>query len=179
MQENKIIDSIRHWLESFVIELNLCPFAKRELVKGRVRFRHSLAKTEEQLLADVQQELLLLNEDADIETTLIVHPDVLQNFDDYNQFLDLADALIEQLNLWGIYQIASFHPQYQFADTAEDDAENYSNRSPYPLLHLLREASMEREIATYQDVAQIPKRNIELMRKMGKLKLQSILQNCY
>ena len=176
MQEHEIVKDVRHWLEAFVIELNLCPFAKRELTNNRVKFVVSDASTEEHLLADLQQELLHLQEDSEIETTLLIHPQVLQAFDDYNQFLDIVDALLGEEGLLGVYQIASFHPQYRFAETEEDDAENYSNRSPYPILHLLRESSLEQEIARHQDTSLIPERNIQLLRDLGTAKLQALLQ---
>ena len=161
-----------------VVGLNLCPFAKRELVNNRIRFVVTQSIGEEQLLAALQTELSLLNNDESIETTLLIHPDVLQDFFDYNQFLDKADQLLLQMGLEGVYQIASFHPDYQFAGTAVEDAENYTNRSPYPLLHILREASLERTIAAYPDVEQIPVRNIETMNKLGRDKLQALLQGC-
>jgi uncharacterized protein len=174
VQQSEVIAAVRRWLESFIIELNLCPFAKRELVKDRVRFSVCLDESAEQLLISLLSEMRLLENDSEIATTLLIHPNVLQDFADYNQFLDLADALIEQEGYIGIFQIASFHPDYQFAETVEE-AENYSNRSPYPLLHILREASIEREIANYPDINSIPRRNIELLRELGVTKLQSIL----
>lgn len=176
MQQREIVKEVRRWLETFVIELNLCPFAKRELIEDSVKFVVSDASTEEQLLADLLQELSHLQEDSEIETTLLVHPHVLQAFDDYNQFLDLVDALLDEEGLLGVYQVASFHPQYRFADTEFGDAENYSNRSPYPILHLLRESSLEREIARHQDTSLIPERNIKLLRELGTAKLQALLQ---
>jgi len=175
MHQHEIVKEVRHWLEAFVIELKLCPFAKRELTNERVKFAVSDASTEEQLLADLQQELSHLQEDSEIETTLLIHPHVLQEFDDYNQFLDIVDALLDEEGLLGVYQVASFHPNYRFADTQEDDAENYSNRSPYPILHLLRESSLEREITKHQDTSAIPARNIQLLRDIGTAKLQMLL----
>lgn len=176
MLQHEIVKSVRYWLVAFVIKLNLCPFAKREFTNERVKFAVSDASTEEQLLADLQQELSHLQEDNEIETTLLIHPHVLQEFDDYNQFLDIVDALLDEEGLLGVYQIASFHPNYRFADTEFDDAENYSNRSPYPILHLLRESSLEREIARHQDTSLIPERNIQLLRELGAAKLQTLLQ---
>ena len=176
MHRHEIVKDVRHWLEAFVIELNLCPFAKRELINDRVKFTVSDASTEEHLLADLQQELSHLGEDSEIETTLLIHPHVLQAFDDYNQFLDIVDALLDEEGFLGVYQIASFHPDYRFAGTEEGDAENYSNRSPYPILHLLRESSLEREIARHQDTSLIPQRNIQLLREMGAAKLKAFLQ---
>ncbi len=174
MQESEIVATVRQWLESFVIGLNLCPFAKRELVKNRIRFKLTAASSPPQLLMALQSELELLNRDQSIETTLLIHPEVLQDFDDYNQFLTLADLLLVQLGLRGIYQLASFHPAYQFEGTAVDDVENYTNRSPYPMLHVIREQSLDRAIDDFPDVDQIPVRNIELMRRLGKEKLMAM-----
>jgi hypothetical protein len=166
-------------VEDLVVELNLCPFAGRELVRDRIRFVVTESVTEAQLLVALNAELQLLKDDATIETTLLIHPDVLQDFLDYNQFLDKADQLLVQTGLEGVYQVASFHPDYQFAGTADDDAENYTNRSPYPLLHILREESLTRSIHAYPDVDEIPARNIEKMDELGIEKLQALIQRCY
>lgn len=177
--QQPIIAATRQWLVSLVIDLNLCPFAKAELLNHRIRFTVTDASTEGELLSDLQAELALLTNDQSIETTLLIHPDVLVDFDDYNQFLDDVDDLLEQLDLEGIYQIASFHPNYQFGSTQPGDAENYTNKSPYPMLHLLREASLERAIASYPYPERIPERNIALMEAMGAEKLQVILEACF
>jgi len=171
-----ITASVRHWVESFVVGLNLCPFAGRELRQERIRFVVTSSTTEAELLASLQAELDRLNTDPEIETTLLIHPRVLQNFGDYNQFLETADDLLSAMEVDGIYQVASFHPHYQFAGTAVADVENYTNRSPYPLLHLLREESLERSIASYPDTEQIPLRNIELMKRLGIARLKQLLQ---
>ena len=172
MSDEKIILAVRNWVENLVVGLNLCPFAKRELVKNRVRFVTTAANNEEQLVLALQAELTLLNNDPSIETTVLIHPEVLQDFYDYNDFLDVADAVLVEMELDGVYQIASFHPDYQFGGTGADDAENYTNRSPYPVLHLLREDSLEQVIADYPDVDDIPERNIALMNELGTPKLQ-------
>ena len=161
VSDKQVVSAVRKWVETLVVGMNLCPFAKRELVKNRVRFVTTEATTEEQLLLDLQAELELLNADPAIETTLLIHPDVLQDFYDFNDFLGFADSLLLEMKLEGIYQIASFHPDYQFGGTEPADAENYTNRSPYPVLHLLREESLERAIADYPNVDDIPQRNIE------------------
>ena len=179
MKHEDIIKPVRNWVETVVIGLNLCPFAKRELVRNRVRFSVTEALTEEQLLEDLQAELELLNNDETIETTLLIHPDVLQDFYDYNQFLNYVDDLLGQLELDGIYQVASFHPKYQFGGTEPDDVENYTNKSPYPMLHLIRESSLEQAIATYPDSDKIPERNIELLETMGREKMSALLQACF
>lgn len=171
--------AVRQWVETLVVGLNLCPFAKLELVRDRVRFATTTAATQTQLLAALEAELALLDADPSIETTLLIHPDVLQDFHDYNQFLDDVDALLEALSLEGVYQVASFHPDYQFGGTDPEDAENYTNRSPYPLLHLLREASLEQAIKRYPGVEQIPAKNIALMNHLGVARLQTLLEACF
>lgn len=176
--DKDIVLAVRTWLETFVVDMNLCPFAKRELVKNRVRFVSSAATTAEQLLMDLQAELELLNGDCTVETTLLIHPQVLQDFYDFNDFLDLADRLLLDMQLEGTYQIASFHPNYQFGGTQPEDAENYTNRAPYPVLHLLREDSLEQVIAAYPNVDDIPQRNIELMNSLGQEKLRALLKSC-
>jgi len=177
--DDKIVRSVRQWVETVVVGLNLCPFAKRELVKNRVRFVVTKATSEGPLLVALEDELELLSNEASVETTLLIHPGVLQNFYAYNQFLNSADALLQQMKLESVYQIASFHPDYQFAGTEQDDVENYTNRSPYPMLHLIREESLERAIAGYPDVDKIPARNTELMNTLGEDKLQQLLQACF
>lgn len=176
--DKEIILAVRQWVETFVVGMNLCPFAKRELVKNRVRFVTTAATTAEQLLQVLQTELELLNADPSVETTLLIHPAVLQDFYDFNDFLGCADILLLDMELEGIYQVASFHPDYQFGGTRPGDAENYTNRAPYPVLHLLREESLERVIADYPDVDDIPERNIELMNSLGQDKLQALLKSC-
>lgn len=176
--DEEIIHAVRQWVETFVVGMNLCPFAKRELVKKRVRFVTTAATTAEQLLQVLQTELELLNADPSVETTLLIHPAVLQDFYDFNDFLGCADSLLVDMELEGIYQLASFHPDYQFGGTRPCDAENYTNRAPYPVLHLLREESLERVIADYPDVDDIPERNIALMNSLGQDKLEALLKLC-
>jgi hypothetical protein len=168
----------QNWVESIVVNLNLCPFARRELDSGRVRLKNFSGDDESGLLQALQDETELLDRDTSIETTLLIHPFVLQDFDKYNKFLNLVDDLIVDLRREGVYQVASFHPQYQFAGTDPDAPENYTNRSPFPMLHLLREASVEKAIESYPDVEKIPERNIECMNDMGKEKLDDLLRSC-
>lgn len=155
--------------------MNLCPFAKRELVKESVRFTTTRETTESELLLVLENELALLNENPKIETTLLIHPYVLEDFVDYNFFLGEADRLLVKMELEGVFQIASFHPDYRFEGTAKDDAENYTNRSPFPTLHLLREDSLEQAIDAYPDVDDIPNRNIEHMNSIGTKQLKAML----
>lgn len=167
IEEAAVIAATRRWVERAVIGLNLCPFARA--VADRIRYRVSAATSADELLADLEAELRLLHEtDARrIETTLLIHPRVLQDFLDFNDFLDVADAALDALGLTGVLQIASFHPHYRFAGTVEQDIENYTNRAPYPTLHLLREASVARGVAALGDPASIYERNIETMRRLG------------
>jgi hypothetical protein len=159
----------RRWLERAVIGLNLCPFAKAVVAREQVRFVLSDATTPEALLAELGEELLRLRDTPaeQIDTTLLIHPQVLGDFLDYNDFLDDADALVEALALEGVLQVASFHPDYQFAGSAPDDVENFTNRAPYPILHLLREDSVARAVAAFPDPDAIVERNIETLRGIG------------
>ncbi len=163
------IVATRLWLERIVIGLNLCPFAKAVYVKEQVRYVLSDATTPEALVEQLAEELVLLRDASpeQIDTTLIIHPDVLTDFLDYNDFLDNADAAIEALDLQGILQVASFHPQYQFEGVAADDASNYTNRAPYPILHLLREDSVARAVDAFPDPDVIVERNIQTLDRIG------------
>ena len=152
-----------------MIGLNLCPFAKAVVAKDQVRYVLSAATTPDALLEELAYELVRLQqtEPEQVDTTLLIHPQVLTDFLDYNDFLDTADAAVEALELDGEIQVASFHPDYQFADTDYDDVGNCSNRSPYPMLHLLREASVERAVAAFPDPDVIVERNLETLEKLG------------
>ncbi len=167
--EDAQIGATRRWLEQAVIGLNLCPFARAPYIKNRVRLRVSAAIDEDQLVADLAEELGLLaaSDPDEIETTLLIHPQVLQDFHDFNDFLEIADATVQALGLEGELQVASFHPDYQFADAAHDAIENCTNRSPFPTLHLLRESSIDRAIEVIEDTDEIYRRNIEALRGLG------------
>lgn len=163
------IATTRRWLERVVIGLNLCPFARSVQVKQLVRWVLSDATTPEALLEQLGEELLLLRDTPaeQVDTTLLIHPQVLADFLDYNDFLAAADALVESLELEGVLQVASFHPEYQFAGSAPDDIENFTNRSPYPTLHLLREDSVSRAVETFPDPDAIVERNVQTLRTLG------------
>lgn len=165
----QMIAETKNWLEKAVIGLNLCPFAKAVHVKEQIRYVVSNAQNEEELLADLLDELqLLYDSDGDkVETTLVIHPYVLTDFLDYNDFLEIADAAVSELALDGEIQVASFHPDYQFAGTRYEDVENYSNRAPYPCLHLLRESSVEKAVAAFPDAGKIYEKNIETLKSLG------------
>ena len=166
---DRIERDVRRWLERAVIGLNLCPFAKAVYAKQQIRIVISDATTERALLEQLGEEMALLRDTPaeEIDTTLLVHPRVLQDFLDYNDFLDDADGLVEALELDGVLQVASFYPHYQFAGTEPDDAENLTNRAPYPILHLLREASIDRAVAAYPQPDAIIERNVATMRELG------------
>ncbi|WP_354679726.1 DUF1415 domain-containing protein [Cupriavidus plantarum] len=168
--DEHIVTETRHWLSRAVIGLNLCPFAKSVYVKDQVRYVVSRAADEGALVDDLERELRWLAEadPGQTDTTLLILPDVLQDFLAYNDFLYLADSLLQSLRLDGVLQIASFHPQYQFEGTGPDDIENFTNRSPWPILHLLREDSIERAVEAFPDAADIYERNEATMRKLGR-----------
>jgi hypothetical protein len=168
---------VRRWLERAVIGLNLCPFAKAVYTKNQVRIVVSDASTERALLEELGEEMALLRDTPaeQVDTTLLVHPQVLADFLDYNDFLDDADALVEALALDGVLQVASFHPQYQFAGTEPDAAENLTNRAPYPILHLLREDSVDRAVEAYPEPDSIIERNVETMRQLGPQGFRKLL----
>lgn len=165
-----IIAATEVWLERAVIGLNLCPFAKSVHVKKQIRYVVSQAENIDDLRDELVRELEHLAEanPETLDTTLFIHPWVLGDFYDFNDFLEIADQTVIDLDLDGILQIANLHPDYQFADTEPDDIENYTNRSPYPTLHLLREESIDRAVAAFPDPESIYERNIETVRKLGK-----------
>jgi uncharacterized protein len=165
-----VIAATQTWLERAVIGLGLCPFAANVHLRRQIRYRVSEQVATAGLLEDLVQELQHLDaEDPQrCETTLLIHPQVLTDFADYNEFLNEADAALRGLDLQGKLQIASFHPTYQFAGCAPDAIDNYSNRSPYPTLHLLREASVERAVQAFPDTRAIGNKNIATLRQLGK-----------
>lgn len=163
-----IADAVR-WLERAVIGLNLCPFAKGVHVKGQIHYVVSEATDARGLLGDLQRELAALA-DADPgqrDTTLLIAPQCLEDFLDFNDFLELADKLLESLDLDGILQVASFHPQFQFADAPPDDITNATNRAPYPILHLLREDSIDRAVEAFPEAEMIYERNMQVLEDLG------------
>ena len=165
----EIIATTRKWLECAVIGLNLCPFAKGVHVKGQIRYVVSAARTEDALLDDLERELKFLVETApdETDTTLLITPEVLTDYDEFTNFLDLVEVVLRTQGLVGVLQVASFHPDYVFADAEADDIANHTNRAPYPTLHLIREASLARATTAFPDAADIYARNIETLRELG------------
>lgn len=181
LTENEVLEQARRWVENIVIKHNFCPFAHKPFKNQQIRFVACISDDIEVLAEQLFSELQFLQaaDHALIETSILVAPNCLQRFDEYNQFLDVVDALIDQLQLNGIIQIASFHPDYQFADLAPDDVRNYTNRSPYPSFHLILEESIEHARNTYPDVDAIPERNMELLLKNGTEQAQAELAACF
>ena len=172
----QVIAQTEHWLRDVVIGLQLCPFARRVEESARVHYVVSAAQSSAALLHDLQLAIaaLVAADPQDIETTLLIHPQVLTEFLSYNAFLQRVDQLLEELDCVGVIQVASFHPQYEFAEHDPDDMAHYTNRSPFPMLHLLREDSIEQAIAGYPDPAQIYLRNIARLRKMTRREWQAL-----
>jgi uncharacterized protein len=166
----EILAATKQWLEKAVIGLNLCPFAKAVYLKDQIRYVVSRAATPEDLLAELTAELqaLVAADPLETDTALLIHPLVLVDFLEYNAFLGAADAAVAELELEGVLQVASFHPHYQFAGSDPEDIANYTNRSPYPMLHLLREASVDRAVAAFPEAAEIYERNIATLRLLGR-----------
>ena len=164
-----VVARTRAWLRRAVVGLELCPFARAVDAKELVRYVVSPAEDAETLLATLCVELQRLadTDPAQVDTTLLVHPRVLQDFEDFNDFLELADAAVEDLGLEGVLQVASFHPRFQFADTDPDDVTNATNRAPYPTLHLLREESVDRAVAAFPEAEAIFERNMERLEQLG------------
>ncbi len=176
MEQRKIIDSVKYWLEKTIIGFNFCPFAKKEFVNESIHYEIvDEINTQEQLLA-LSYELERLDKQANIETTLFIMPVGLDRFFDYLDFLELANNLSIELGYEGIYQLASFHPNYCFADVQQNDPTNYTNRSPVPIIHIIREASLEKILANYPDPEEIPLRNIRLTEEMGNQIFKDILK---
>lgn len=169
MDRQAVIDATRRWISSVVIELNLCPFARRVFEAETIRYVVSDSTDEAALLHELADEIMLIVRTpvSAIETTFLIHPQVLSDFLDYNDFFDAVDDLIDRLGQRGVVQLASFHPHYQFAGTDLEAVENYTNRSPYPMMHLLREESVSAVNTNPDEMLEIPRRNIETLRGLG------------
>lgn len=184
MDREAVVGVTRRWISSVVIGLNLCPFAGRVFAADKIRYVVSDAADEGRLLSDLAGEIkgLASSPASAVETTLLIHPRVLGAFLDYNSFLDAAERLIEDLGQRGVIQLASFHPDYRFADAGPGAVENYTNRSPYPMLHLLREASISAVAGNPGELREIPRRNVATLRSLGlaqmREKLQAIEDGC-
>ncbi len=174
----QIIQQTRCWLKSTIIGLNFCPFANREFQKNSIRYEVSAATDLQSRLHHLAKEFQYLDEHADTETSLLIFSQSVNEFDDFLELIDYANQLLEELNYLAIYQLAHFHPHYCFADDEPDDPANYTNRSPFPTLHIIREKSLQQAIESHPDATSIPDNNIKLARKLGTDKLQSMLNSC-
>lgn len=169
MTDGEVLNQTRHWLETAVIGLNLCPFAKAVYVKNQVRLVVSQARHADDLLEELDKELDLLvaTPAEEIDTTLLIHPTLFDDFLDFNDFLEVAEGVVDEHGLEGVIQLASFHPQFQFEGTELDDIGNYTNRAPFAILHLLREESVERAVEAFPEAESIFEQNIQTLEKLG------------
>ena len=178
MSEESVINSVRAWVDSVVVGLQLCPFAKTELDRQAVHYVLTQASNEVELLEALALEVRRLDSEFPQDTSLLIHPNTCQDFSDYNQFLSSAEMMLQDMGMEGVYQLASFHPQYQFAGTELNDAENYTNRSPHPMLHIINEEVMEQALKSLDDPSAVPARNIELLKSLGSEKMKQMLNAC-
>ncbi len=179
MESDAFIQNTRKWLESVVIAHNFCPFAKGELIKERIHFQVISHSKIESCLEALIMACEQLDDNPEVETTLLILPNGFSDFEQYLDLLDIADRLLEARRYDGVYQLASFHPDYCFDDAEPDDPANYTNRSPYPMLHLLREATIEQSLKNIDDPEAIPRNNITQARSIGLEALQKQLEDCY
>lgn len=180
-KDTQIIEQSRQWVEKVVMGLNLCPFAAPVIKQKTLRYQLSHAKDDEQVLHDFLHELDLIQHSSEdeIATTLLIFADYLQAFDDYLDLLDMMQQLLEQAGLDGEFQLASFHPDYLFDGVDEDDRSHWTNRAPYPTVHLIREGQMSRVLANYKDPDQIPERNMQLLREMDEQQLTELYPHLF
>jgi hypothetical protein len=176
-----VIQQTKNWVEEIVIGLNLCPFASQPFHNDAIEYTVNSGDSTEQHLQQLAYCFARLdarsNTKADIETSLLIYPDAYQTFDSYLDLLDIANQLLKDLHYTGIYQLASFHPDYRFAGSLENDASNFSNRSPHPMLHVIRESSLEKAISSYPNIEQVPENNIKNLRAIGYQEMQKKLKN--
>ncbi len=177
-QDDLVIRQIKCWLENVVIDLNFCPFAQREFTRQRIHYDVSQSHQLESALQDLADALLYLQQHPEIETSLLILPQGFVRFDDFLELIDLGEQLVDELGYRSVFQLAHFHPDYCFADSDDRDAANFTNRAPWPCLHLLREASLQKAIDTHPDTATIPETNIQLARQLGFDKMLTLLDNC-
>jgi hypothetical protein len=168
--------AVKSWIGKVIVGLNFCPFAKKEMERNTVRYAIYHTTQINDALSDLLEELALLDQQLDIQTTLLIFPLGFDDFENYLDMLGLADSLIAQGGYCGIYQLASFHPNYCFEGEDQDDPANYTNRSPYPILHILRESSMEAVLKRYPEPESIPENNIAKARELGSSFLKALLK---
>ncbi|VAW69263.1 hypothetical protein MNBD_GAMMA09-3702 [hydrothermal vent metagenome] len=176
--DEKVIAQMKCWIETVIIELNICPFARHEFVNNNIHYQVQHSADLEQALFTLADEFQRLGNEPDIETTLLIFPDAFSDFEDFLTLIDYANELIDDLDFRSTYQLAHFHPLYCFEGSDHNDAANYTNRAPSPTLHLIREASLQQAIENHSDTADIPETNIKLTRQLGLNKMQGLLDNC-
>lgn len=172
------VEQTKKWINDVVIGCNFCPFAANVVKHQRVFYRVEFSSDATVCLRVFMEELSRLDNDADVETSFIVFPTGFEDFEAYLDLVALAEKLLKKHDYEGVYQVASFHPEYRFADAPEDDAANYTNRSPHPMLHLLREDSIDRALEHYKDPDSIPDRNIHFAREKGMLYMKMLRDAC-
>ena len=172
MSNEKIVYAVKEWIETIIVGLQLCPFAKKPYNQNSIRYTVSKKDTDEMRIEELIEECLFLDHHQDIETSLIIYPSALLDFFDYSQFIQWANSSLKAKGWQGTYQIASFHPEYEFANTDTNDRENLTNRSPYPIIHLLREDQLEKVIELYPDTSTIPDKNIETINCLSEKEIQ-------
>ena len=177
--DEEVVAQTQAWIRTVVVGLNFCPFAANELARNSIHYGVCRKTRHEDCLAVFIDECLRLDSDDQVETSLLAYPDAFNDFETYLGFVELAEDLLIEQGYEGIYQLASFHPDYRFADAGEDDPANYTNRSPYPMLHLLRETSIELALDNFSQPERIPQRNIEHARSLGLEKIQQLLDTCF
>ncbi|HQV56292.1 MAG: DUF1415 domain-containing protein [Chitinophagaceae bacterium] len=172
-----IVTKTKSWITNVVVACNFCPFAAREIKRGSIHYEVINNATTKTVLEATLKMFLLLNNNEQIETSILILPDHFSEFNDYLDLVEKVETLLTKNNYEGIYQIASFHPKYMFADSDENDPSNYTNRSPYPMLHFLREESVTKAIAGYTDIENVPKRNIAFTKEKGLAYMQQLLKS--
>lgn len=177
--KTKIIQQTKNWLSNVIIKHSICPFAKREYDNNHIHYEVIESKDLQAQLEQLILQCEALNDDASRETSLLIFPNSLIDFEDYLDLVVIGTELMTKKNYEGVYQLASFHPQYRFEDATIDDASNYTNRSPYPMLHILREASIEKALSSFTNPEDIPERNIQLTRDLGLKAMKDLLADCY
>ncbi|ADZ91309.1 DUF1415 domain-containing protein [Marinomonas mediterranea] len=178
LTDEVVISQTENWVERFIVGLSVCPFAKREVERQSIRSIVIRTKKNDVALQELMNEINWLDQNPETETTLVIFPTLLADFHRYLDFVELAEELMYQQGCEGVYQLATFHPNYCFSGAEPSDVSNYTNRSPYPMLHILREQSVEKAIEHYGDTSTIPDRNIELMEEKGEAELEKLMKTC-
>ena len=179
LNKTLIMEQTSSWIKNVIVKHNICPFAGREVIRNSIRYSVFESRDLADCLALIVDECRILDRDARLETTFLIYPVTFSYFEEFLDFVDVANALLIDSDYEGVYQLATFHPEYCFAEEPYDDPANFTNRSPYAMLHIIREASLERVLENFPNPERIPQNNIELTRKLGHSQMQALLQSCY